>query len=95
VLATAGGKYLVNSSTTNRVYLSSERCPISSDAIELVTAPSNHNDAKMVLAGDGNFYIAIRNGTSLNYYKVSGNTVSGISLSPNPTLYQVTNIPMP
>jgi hypothetical protein len=45
----------------------------------------------MVLGGDGNYYIAVRNGTTLNYYKVSGNTASDLSSGsiPSLTLWEV------
>jgi hypothetical protein len=76
---------LVQHPTNNRIYLSDSEC--SASGVE-VDAISGVNEAKMVVDGNGNFYIAIRSGTTtLNYYKVSGNTASEISLSPNPTLY--------
>jgi hypothetical protein len=40
----------------------------------------------MVLAGDGNFYIAARNGTTLNYYKVSGSTKNKLAAGALPSV---------
>jgi hypothetical protein len=85
VQASAGGKYVVNDEKD--IYLTSNKCSIEG-AVYVNTLNSDPDDAKMVLAGDGNFYIAVRHSTTnLKYYKVSGNTASEITLSPNPTLY--------
>jgi hypothetical protein len=86
ILASAGGKHVVKNSNNNKIYLSNSRCS-TSGATELPDAPSSPNDAKMVLDGNGNFYIAVRHGnTNLKYYKVSDDTASEITLSTSPTV---------
>jgi hypothetical protein len=68
-LASAGGKFLVRSG--NDIFLSDSGC--STSGAVLVANISGVDDAQMVKAGN-DFYIAVRAGTSLRYYKVSGNT---------------------
>jgi hypothetical protein len=83
--ASAGGKHLVRHPTNNKIYLSDSEC--SASGVEVDTLSASPDDAKIVLGGDGKFYIAVRTGTSLKYYKVSGNTSDPITLSPDPSLY--------
>jgi hypothetical protein len=81
--ASAGGKYLVQHPNNNRIYLSDSECSATGVFVDII--PST-DDAKMVVDGNGNFYIAIRSGTSLRYYKVSGNTASDMTSSAIPSL---------
>jgi len=81
--ASAGGKFLVQNPNNDRIYLSDSKC--SASGVEVGTV-SSVDDAKMVLGGDGNFYIAVRAGTNLRYYKVSGNTSSGLATGRLPSL---------
>ena len=85
--ASAGGRHVVKVQdvANYKVYLTSDKCS-TDGAVNVATLSSDPNDAQMVLAGDGNFYIALRNGTSLNYYKVSGNTPSNLTTSSIPAL---------
>jgi len=84
--ASANGKYVVKVQdvANYKVYLSDSEC--SASGVNVVTLSTNPDDAKMVLGGDGNYYIAVRNGTTLNYYKVSGNTASDLSSGSIPSL---------
>ena len=81
--ASAGGKYLVQHPNNNRIYLSDSECSATGVFVDII--PST-DDAKMVVDGNGNFYIAVKYQDSSNYpvkyYKVSGNTASEITLSP-------------
>ena len=81
--ASAGGKYVVLDTSSNKTYLSDSRCSIS--GVELGTIPGAY-DAKIVLDGNGNFYIAVRNSSHVRYFKVSGNTSNLITLNPEPNV---------
>ena len=78
-LASAGGKYLVQHPSNNKIYLSSDGC--SASGVEVATI-SGVNDAKMVKVVDSNnnphFFIAVRTSASSNkelkYYRVTGDT---------------------
>jgi len=81
VLASAGGKFLVYGSD-NRLYLRDDPCLPDGLSVSPTTI-SGVVDAQMVKAGN-HFYIAVRVGGDVNYYRVSGNsstlltTVSGV-----------------
>jgi hypothetical protein len=92
----AGGKYLVSvpSGTNLNIYLSDSRCRLA-NAVLIRGNLSNFAGAKMAESG-GKYYIAISHGTggtSLNYYRVSGDSATditpsgGITLHTNPTIY--------
>jgi len=86
--ASAGGKYVVLDTSSNKTYLSDSRCSIS--GVELGTIPGAY-DAKIVLDGNGNFYIAVRNSSHVRYFKVSGNTSNLITLSAEPPISSAYN----
>jgi hypothetical protein len=70
VVAEAGDKFLVKKGT--QIRLSSSRCSITGSV--LVATTTSFGDAKMVKVGE-DFYIAVRDGTTLYYRKVSGSAV--------------------
>ncbi len=73
-LASAGGKSLVRDGSN--IYLSDSRCSASG----VLVATTNANDARMVKVGD-DFFIAMRVGGNLHYYKVSGDTPTPLNTS--------------
>jgi len=75
-LASAGGKHLVQD-TSNKIYLSDSGCSATGVLVDTI---SGVNDAQMVKVGN-DFYIAVRAGTTLKYYKVSGNTPTPLNTS--------------
>jgi hypothetical protein len=81
----------VPSGTDLNIYLSDSRCGLA-NAVPIVSSLSNFADAKMAESG-GKYYIAIRHGTggtSLNYYRVSGDTATTLNTSTlhtGPTIY--------
>ena len=77
-LASAGDKVLVRNG--NDIYLSSDGC--STAGAVLVDTISGVSDAQMVKVGN-DFYIAVRAGTNLRYYKVSGNTPTPLNIAIN------------
>jgi hypothetical protein len=82
--ASASGKYVVKDQKD--IYLTSDKCSIEGAVYVDTLDPTPADDAKMVLGGDGNFYIAVRNGTTLNYYKVSGSTKNKLAAGALPSV---------
>jgi hypothetical protein len=80
VLASAGGKFLVYGSN-NRLYLRDDPCLPDGQSVS-PAAIAGVNDAQMVKVGN-DFYIAVRVGLNVNYYKVSG---SNSTLLANPAM---------
>jgi hypothetical protein len=76
-LTSAGGKFLVQDSSNN-IYLSDSGC--STTGVLVDTGITSFNDAKMVKVGN-DFYIAVRAGSFLKYYKVSGSTATATPLN--------------
>jgi len=69
VLASAGGKFLVYGSN-NRLYLRDDPCLPDGQSVS-PAAIAGVNDAQMVRVGN-DFYIAVRVGANVSYYRVSG-----------------------
>jgi hypothetical protein len=82
--ASANGKYVVKDQKD--IYLTSDECSIEGAVYVDTLDPNPADDAKMVLGGDGNYYIAVRNGTTLNYFKVSGSTKNKLAAGALPSV---------
>ena len=101
-LASAGGKHLVQDTSSYKIYLSDSECSATGVLVDTITGV---DDAQMVKVGN-DFYIAVRADTTLKYYKVSGNTLTVLNtialssssssiyaLDSNGVLYAVTTDP--